>query len=64
VTAIGVACTTGRVETASAKTGTYATLIDLTKCDGCKNEPIPKCVEACRKEKEERDQKLSVLGLD
>ena len=23
-------------------------LIDLTKCDGCKNEPMPKCVEACR----------------
>jgi len=54
VTAIGAACATGMVETASAKSGTYATLIDLTKCDGCKNEPIPKCVEACRKENEKR----------
>jgi Fe-S-cluster-containing dehydrogenase component len=50
VTAMGAACTAGMVETASAKSGTYATLIDLTRCDGCKNEPIPKCVEACRKE--------------
>ena len=54
VMAIGAACATGIVETASAKSGTYATLIDLTKCDGCKNEPIPKCVEACRKENEKR----------
>lgn len=54
VTAIGAVCTTGMVETASAKSGTYATLIDLTKCDGCGNEPIPKCVEACRKENEKK----------
>lgn len=31
-----------------AKEGKYATLIDLTKCDGCKDEPIPRCVKACR----------------
>ena len=54
VTAIGAACTTGMVEIASAKSGTYATLIDLAKCDGCKNEPIPKCVEACRKVNENK----------
>jgi len=54
VTAIGAICTTGLVETASAKAGTYATLIDLTRCDGCKNEPIPKCIEACRKENEKK----------
>jgi len=54
VTALGAVCTAGMVETASAKSGTYATLIDLTKCDGCKNEPIPKCVEACRKENEKK----------
>jgi len=54
VTALGAACSAGMVETASAKTGTYATFIDLTKCDGCKNEPIPKCVEACRKENEKK----------
>ena len=54
VTAIGAACATGMVEAASAKSGTYSTLIDLTKCDGCKNEPIPKCVEACRRENEKK----------
>lgn len=50
VTAMGAACVAGITETASAKAGTYATLIDLTRCDGCKNEPVPRCVEACRKE--------------
>jgi Fe-S-cluster-containing dehydrogenase component len=54
VTAASAACTIGMTEAASAKTGTYATLIDLTKCDGCKNEPIPKCVEACRRENEKK----------
>jgi len=28
--------------------GPKATVIDLTKCDGCIGEPIPKCVNACR----------------
>ena len=30
--------------------GQYATLIDLTRCDGCRTEniPLPLCVEACR----------------
>jgi len=28
--------------------GPKATVIDLTKCDGCIGEPIPKCVAACR----------------
>jgi len=53
-TAIGAACSAGMVEMASAKDGTYATLIDLTKCDGCKNEPMPKCVEACREENKKK----------
>ncbi len=53
-TAVGAAVTAGMVQTASAKAGTYATLIDLTKCDGCKNEPMPKCVEACRRENERK----------
>lgn len=26
----------------------YATLIDLTKCDGCAGKPQPECVSACR----------------
>lgn len=46
--AIGVAGVSGVAGVASAKSKTYATLIDLTKCDGCKGEPMPKCVEACR----------------
>ncbi|HPU30008.1 MAG TPA: 4Fe-4S dicluster domain-containing protein [Syntrophorhabdaceae bacterium] len=31
-----------------ATSGKYATLIDITRCDGCSNEPLPKCVLACR----------------
>jgi len=52
--AAGMALVTGIAEEALAKSGAYATLIDLTKCDGCKNEPIPRCVEACRKENENK----------
>lgn len=33
---------------AEAAEGPKATVIDLTKCDGCIDRPIPKCVEACR----------------
>jgi len=32
----------------------YATLIDLTKCDGCEGKEMPLCVEACRTENEAR----------
>ena len=39
---------------AEAKGGTFATFIDLTKCDGCKGEPIPKCVAACRQVNEKK----------
>lgn len=28
--------------------GRYATIIDLTRCDGCADEPVPRCVKACR----------------
>lgn len=34
--------------------GKYATIIDITKCDGCKDEPIPRCVKACRDYNKER----------
>jgi Fe-S-cluster-containing dehydrogenase component len=34
--------------------GKFATLIDLTRCDGCKDEPIPRCVKACREENKHR----------
>ncbi len=44
----------GIFDSVHAKSGIYATLIDLTKCDGCKNEAVPKCVEACRRENEKR----------
>ncbi len=35
---------------ATANSGKFATLIDLTKCDGCKHESMPKCVAACRQQ--------------
>lgn len=54
VTALSVAGVSGIPQMASATSGTYATLIDLTKCDGCKNEPMPKCVEACRRVNEKK----------
>lgn len=52
VTGIGATGVLGLCGMASATSRTYATLINLTKCDGCKNEPMPKCVEACRKANE------------
>lgn len=39
---------------AAIKAGTYATLIDLTRCDGCKGEAVPRCVAACRQENTKR----------
>jgi len=54
VTALGAAVVSGMAKEASARSGTYATLIDLTKCDGCKDEPMPRCVEACRRVNEDR----------
>lgn len=51
---MGAAGVMGISDEASGKAGTYATLVDLTKCDGCKEEPIPKCVEACRRKNESR----------
>ena len=54
VTGMGVAGVLGLSDMASAKPRADATLIDLTKCDGCKNEPMPKCVEACRKMNESK----------
>ncbi len=37
-----------------AREGKYAALIDLRKCDGCKDEAIPRCVTACRLYNKER----------
>ncbi|MGQ9857130.1 MAG: 4Fe-4S dicluster domain-containing protein [Thermodesulfobacteriota bacterium] len=51
VAAVGVAAGSSvtRSALASPKAGRFATMIDLTKCDGCKGETLPLCVEACRK---------------
>ena len=37
----------GRAEAALSE-DSYATLIDLTKCDGCEGKGTPKCILACR----------------
>jgi len=38
-------------ESSQASDGkTVTTFIDLTKCDGCRGEQIPRCVKACREE--------------
>ncbi len=52
--AAGAAGILGGREVASAQSGTYATIIDLTRCDGCKNELMPKCVAACRSANEKK----------
>ncbi len=37
-----------------AAVGKLATIVDITKCDGCKGEFIPRCVKACREYNENR----------
>ena len=54
VTGAGAVGVLGLSKVAFTKSPTYATMIDLTKCDGCKNEPMPKCVEACRRVNEKK----------
>lgn len=39
---------------AEGKGNEKGTVIDLTKCDGCKDEPVPLCVSACRTKNESR----------
>jgi Fe-S-cluster-containing dehydrogenase component len=39
---------------ASVASDSYATLIDLAKCDGCKNRAEQKCVASCRAENAEK----------
>jgi Fe-S-cluster-containing dehydrogenase component len=51
---VGAAGVLGLSGEASAKSGIYATLIDLTRCDGCKGETMPRCVEACRRVNEKK----------
>ncbi len=52
VTAAGTTGLIGIPHTASAKVGELATLIDLTRCDGCSDRDVPACVSACKKIKE------------
>ncbi|MDM8518740.1 4Fe-4S dicluster domain-containing protein [Anaerolineales bacterium HSG6] len=40
--------------TADVSDSSYATLIDLTKCDGCPDQDTPACVMACRAENEHK----------
>lgn len=43
------------IKTAEAATGEpIGTLIDLTKCDGCKGQKVPACVTACRAENKDK----------
>ncbi len=37
-----------------AAKGKYSTLIDIDKCDGCKDESIPLCTKACREYNKDR----------
>lgn len=37
-----------RTARAATSTGNWSTLIDLTRCNGCEGEEMPKCVAACR----------------
>lgn len=48
--AAGVACTMPATQAQAAEIDgdTYATLIDMTECDGCLDWEIPACVSACR----------------
>lgn len=39
---------------ATSASGGWATLIDLTRCNGCMDEAIPMCVEACRTKNADR----------
>jgi len=50
----GIGALALRPKVGGAYEGKFATLIDLTKCDGCKDEPIPRCVKACRTENQNR----------
>ncbi len=55
VAAVGAAAGTGIPGSARAgRPGRFATLVDLSLCDGCRGEPIPKCVDACRRKNNSR----------
>jgi formate dehydrogenase iron-sulfur subunit len=43
---------------ASAMDEPVGIVVDLTKCDGCPDVPVPRCVSACQKENESRYPKV------
>lgn len=53
--AAGVALSTGIPGSArGGRAGRFATMVDLTLCDGCQGEAIPRCVDACRRKNSSR----------
>lgn len=51
----GVAASAGLQGSAAAGgPGRFATLVDLSLCDGCVGEAMPRCVEACRRKNSSR----------
>ena len=52
--AIGAAMLTGVHTTGQASASPMATVIDLTKCDGCPGEKTPQCVSACKSKNQSR----------
>ncbi len=56
---IGTTGLLGITRSASASVGELATLIDLTKCDGCPDREVPACVSACKKVKEGKIPKIA-----
>lgn len=52
--AVGIMSGSSKAAAAINSKGKYATLIDLTKCDGCEHQDTPQCVLACRRKNESR----------
>lgn len=50
----------GKLASAATKSRTVGTLIDLSKCDGCKELGMPACVEVCRTVNNEKFPKVEV----
>lgn len=53
----------GKWARAATKTGAVGTLIDLSKCDGCKGLEMPACVEVCRTVNKEKFPKVEVKEI-
>ncbi|HHW06431.1 MAG TPA: 4Fe-4S dicluster domain-containing protein [Clostridia bacterium] len=53
----------GKWARAATGSGAVGTLIDLSKCNGCKERPVPACVEACRTENKEKFPRVEVKDI-